>query len=170
MQTKEHAAEIRKALKSKGITSKQVSVRTSLYSMGSSIRATVKDPGIEIETVREIAESHQRVRYCEASGEILSGGNMFVFVDYSSDAENTRAEKFREPVEAAAALHRENGGPSSVLLPIEGSGHMLGYTAGERWSLWREGNEDISGTHIQDCWDLDGVMRMLGHQPKMVAA
>lgn len=85
--TVEHAALIRRTLKAKyGITSKQVSVRSDCYSMGSSIQITIKDPTIRKADVEAVARSHERVDYDAASGEILSGGNRFVDVTYSGEA------------------------------------------------------------------------------------
>lgn len=80
------AARIRKALKAElGLTSRQVSVRSERYSMGSSIDVYIKEPLVSKEKVQEIADRERKVRYCEASGEVLSGGNRFVDVQYSLD-------------------------------------------------------------------------------------
>lgn len=84
MSTTEAAAEIRNALKSRyGWTSRQVSVRSDLYSMGSTIRVLVKAPVVDIAKVREIAERYARVSYDHASGEMLSGANRFVDIEWS---------------------------------------------------------------------------------------
>lgn len=84
--TPKPADAIRAALKAKGISRKQVSVRHDHYSMGSTIRVKVLDPSVRLSVVRDIANEHQRVRYCEYSGEILSGGNRFVDVEYAAEA------------------------------------------------------------------------------------
>ncbi len=71
--------------KAYGITSKQVSIKTHNYSMGSSIYINIHDPAIDIKDVENIANPKESVRRDE-SGEILSGGNRFVFVGYSDRA------------------------------------------------------------------------------------
>lgn len=77
---------IRKRLKKEhGWTSKQVSVRIERYSMGSSINVTVKSADVAPAVVKEIADSYERVRYCEITREILSGGNSFVSVKLDHD-------------------------------------------------------------------------------------
>lgn len=86
MNTTEAAALIRRALKTKlGATARQVSVRCDIYSMGSSIDVKIKDPSISKAAVEAIALEHQRVSR-DSSGEILSGGNMFIEVEYEGAA------------------------------------------------------------------------------------
>ena len=102
--TADHAREIRQAIKkAHGYTARQVSVRTSLYSMGSSIIVTIKDPAAaaDFDSIEEIAESHAQISRCEITHEILSGGNMFVHMGYSRDCETAIAAPFRAAVDAA---------------------------------------------------------------------
>ena len=79
------AKRIRDALKAKGWGRRHVSVRAKSYSMGSSISVTILDvsvPRAEVETVANGEEHVDR----DEQGEILSGGNRFVFVDYDRAA------------------------------------------------------------------------------------
>ena len=99
----EDSKRIRAELKARGITSRQVSVRAESYSMGSSINVTVKDPDVNLNLVKEIAETAERIQRCEYSGEILSGGNRFVHASYSSEALEVLAGRVRPAVEAAIA-------------------------------------------------------------------
>lgn len=94
--TVERAALIRAALKAKGWSSRLVSVKAESYSMGSSINVTVKVPHIPLSVVAAIANEHEDIRRCEASGEILSGGNRFIHVKRDS-------EQFRAYADALAA-------------------------------------------------------------------
>ena len=80
--SKKAAATIRKALKSHGITSRQVSVR----SLHGSIYCTIKDPAVKLATVEEIARPHEHYQRDHATGCILRGGNTFVTVEYADDA------------------------------------------------------------------------------------
>lgn len=90
----EDAAKIRAALKARGITSRQVSVKSSSFSMGSAIDVTIKAPGISVKMVREIAETFERVSRCEITGEILSGGNRYVSVTLDWRMLDAAAERF----------------------------------------------------------------------------
>lgn len=105
--TAEHAKEIRATLKAElGATSKDVSVRTSNYSMGSSISVVIRSPKFRLADVERIANRHERVSR-DSTGEILSGGNRFVFVEYSDEAYGPMA------VEILAAIQSIGAGPSS---------------------------------------------------------
>ena len=89
-ETKTPAQNLRAALKAAGYKASAISVR----SRHGSLNVAIKDKAIALDNVEEIANGFSNVRRCEASGEILSGGNTFVFVQY--------AEKVREEFKTAA--------------------------------------------------------------------
>ena len=81
MNTVERAKEIRKELKIK-FPGVKFSVRTKKYSGGSSISISWVDfPTVE--AVEEITSKYESVRYDEYTGEVLCGGNTFVFTNNS---------------------------------------------------------------------------------------
>jgi len=96
----EDAVSIRAALKAKGWNARKISVRSESYSMGSSITVTILAAGIPRATVKEIAERFSRVRYCEVTGEILSGGNRYVRVTFDQDLIQAAGAEFRPWLEA----------------------------------------------------------------------
>jgi len=53
----------------------------------SSYRITLMSYSVSKEAVERVLEPLKSVSRCESSGEILSGGNTFVFVDYDYDCE-----------------------------------------------------------------------------------
>lgn len=67
-----------------GWTSRDVSVRADSYSMGSTIRVTIKTARVIAAEVERIANSEEDVRR-DHTGEILCGGNRFVDVSYSDE-------------------------------------------------------------------------------------
>lgn len=87
----EHAKQIRKTLKAAGISSKQVSVRSESYSMGSSINITIRDLSVPYAVVKAAASEHERIDRDE-NGEILSGCNRYVSIDLDHDAVKAIAE------------------------------------------------------------------------------
>ena len=90
----ERTKEIRTKLKeAHGITSRQVSVRIR---HGSSINIDINDPSVDIKEVENIAKGYESVDRCEFSGEILAGGNTFVFVDYTAKAKDAAYEAKKE--------------------------------------------------------------------------
>lgn len=85
MTRRENAAkEVRDELKRRGITPRQVSVRTD--SNGINIR--IKDFSVCAEMVEEIAKKHEKIDYCQVTQEILCGGNFFVSVVYDWQVES----------------------------------------------------------------------------------
>jgi len=77
----EDAARIRAEYKAFGWGRREISVRSSEFSMGSSVDVRILSPKVDVakatEIARRIAES---IRRDERSGEILSGGNRYVEV------------------------------------------------------------------------------------------
>ena len=155
MTTTERAAAIRAALKAKGISSRAVSVRSDSYSMGSSIDICVKDPNVSLATVKRLAEPHESIRRCEYSGEILSGGNRYVSVTYTSEALDALAARHIAAVEAAK-LALEASSENS-LIPVGDTGYFLGNTNnGWGLSVWNQ------TSHVQQVSDAKGAAATIG--------
>lgn len=120
LSTVEAAKEIRESLKAAGIKRSQVSVRSHLYSLGSTIRVKVKDPNLDLLVVQKVAAGYRRVHRDERTGDILSGGNRFVDVVYDRDALVERSKRFLPwIVRAKNRLHdleAESGEPARTNL------------------------------------------------------
>lgn len=88
------AKEVKEFLKSKGIETRNIRV-----SSGSSIEVKLLDPKLDFDQIeallKEEFESYQRD---EATGEILSGGNTFVFIDYDYDLVKQIQEELRPTI------------------------------------------------------------------------
>ncbi|AJA41504.1 hypothetical protein AXJ14_gp185 [Geobacillus virus E3] len=85
------AKQIRKELKEK-FPFVKFSVRSSRYSGGSSVHVSWTDFPTQ-ETVEKIVNKYKQVRYDEYTGEILSGGNLFVI------AQNKWSDELRNKIE-----------------------------------------------------------------------
>ncbi len=80
MHSTDAAQKVRSDLKAElGLSSKAVSVRKT---NGGSVRVTIRTLGVSRDAVETIARRVQEIRRCEFSGEILEGGNTFVFIDF----------------------------------------------------------------------------------------
>lgn len=85
---------IRKELKEKlNVTSRQVSVRQRHAGYSMSVDVTIKDMTVNKKAVEEIALKYRNVSYCEASGEILLGGNTYIRVEFDYDIKQKASEK-----------------------------------------------------------------------------
>lgn len=161
--TTERAALIRAELKAKHKwTSKDVSVRASHYSMGSSIEVNIKNPAVPLAAVREVALQHESIDR-DASGEILSGGNRYVHVNYSSEAREALAAAQMPAVQAAAdKLNAE--GNEGYLFAVEGSSFLLGFGRHGKaygFSLWKNGSYE---TEVSDLKEAAIVVGMGGRR------
>jgi len=99
----ETAKRIRKKLKEKFPQTK-FSVKSSSYSMGSSINISWDD-GYTKKEVENLVNQFQDISYDDYSGEILSGGNRFIFCNrtITDDFGNLIIEGLKEK------FHRLNG-------------------------------------------------------------
>ena len=95
--SKQKAVEIRNQLKTLGYGARDVSVRSD----HSSLDVTIRRSGLNVAAIKRIANSFENIRRCEASGEILSGGNTFVFVRFSDDVRDAVAAQVRVAADAA---------------------------------------------------------------------
>lgn len=101
MTNAERSKAIRDRIKAElGYNSRQVGIRSSDCGYSDETRITVKDLSCDIDAIKKIAESFESIRYDEYSGEILSGANTYIFVDYdyrilneAKQAELENAEK-----------------------------------------------------------------------------
>lgn len=120
--TTERSAIIRSALKALGYTSRDVSVKSDYYSMGSSIRVSIKRAAVPLALVERIAHEHESIDR-DQFGDILSGGNRFVFVSYSQDALTELAKPYIDAVQRAVDATPED---NSRLTTVEGTAFMVG--------------------------------------------
>ncbi|WP_394524245.1 hypothetical protein ACF0HT_13845 (plasmid) [Staphylococcus xylosus] len=72
------AKDIRAELKEMGFNSKKISVRKNDCNV---VLVTLKDESIDKEQIEQLANKHEDVDYCEKTGEVLAGGNIYVFVN-----------------------------------------------------------------------------------------
>jgi hypothetical protein len=106
LSTAEKAAIIRSELKAQlGLNARQVSVRISDYSGGSSIYVTVK-AAVGLAKVRAIASRFESIDRCESTGEILGGCNTYLHVQHSADATAGLREACEAELTAAAEQKR----------------------------------------------------------------
>ena len=139
--TTDRAAQIRAALKAKGWSSRDISVKAEYYSMGSSLHIRIKNPTVPLAPVEAIANAHESIDR-DQFGDILSGGNRFVHVGYTSEARDVLAARYAAVITAAQV--ELDAASQNSLIPIGATGYLLGrgYT-GFGYSLWKDG-------HLQD--------------------
>jgi hypothetical protein len=140
------ADQIKKELKDMGYNSRRVGVRTKGAGYSDSIRITIKDVSIREDDIQKIADRYESVRYDEYTGEILSGGNLYITVEYDYDAVKNAYQPYLE--EAREIINADPDGYSSVLV-MEKGGKQLYYYRGH---TGRDGQcfeaDDSYGTRV----------------------
>lgn len=89
---KEMAKELRSKLKEIGYSSRMVSVRSSY----NSIDLSIKSVDVDFKTVEDLANKYESIHRDKATGEILSGGNIYVNVEYDYDFKESFSNEFIE--------------------------------------------------------------------------
>jgi hypothetical protein len=123
------AARARAMLKRLGYNSRKVSVRCR----HSSVIFTVRDASVDLGAVHAVADTVRRVRYCEYSQEILSGGNTFTDVETTDDVKRELSEPFL--FAAFEAIKEARGLRDGCCAVIEVSGNLSAYVTNENGSL-----------------------------------
>lgn len=80
---KDKAKKIRAALKKIGLSSRQVSVRCESAGYSDAINITINDIGVDIADVNKIAAPFDAIDRDQRTGEILAGGNTYIFTQYA---------------------------------------------------------------------------------------
>ena len=138
MEVADASKTIRNKLKMAGYTSKHVSVRSQSYSMGSSIKVEIKSAHVDPAIVLAASNCEEKISYCQSSGEILSGGNRFVNVEFDSKLVDVFGEEHEAGLtDAIARLKARNS--QSALEPIEDTPFMVGHDRNcTSFTLWTE--------------------------------
>lgn len=79
MTDRERIAAIKQVLKEHGYNNRKVGVRYD----GHAIWLTIKYLAIDIKEIEQLVKGYESYECDEVTGEILSGGNTFVFVNYA---------------------------------------------------------------------------------------
>jgi len=132
---------IAKELKAIGITNKQVSVTMR----GGSVQCWIKDFTIHPDTVEAIAKKYENISYCHASGEILAGGNRFVFVSYHHNAEMaaTASDEYKQIFQEVLKISAKIEG--NQLLPFRETEVLIGSNHKGSYLVFNLGSRHCSG-------------------------
>ena len=87
---------IKEELKDKGFNTKNISVRERSGGYSTAYYITIKDPTIDKHEVEKIAEQRESYERDYATGEILAGGNTYVFVDYDDNVFDEVAKPYEK--------------------------------------------------------------------------
>ena len=104
MTNKELGSAIRATLKTSGYAPRDISVRVRDCGYSTSASVTIKNPEIRRESVERLLSKFESIDRDYATGEILAGGNCYLFVDYADGIFDVPAQ---EMATTAAGILRE---------------------------------------------------------------
>lgn len=132
---------LRAALKAAGFNARQVTVRER----ASSLNVTIRDAGVRLPEVEAIARKFEHVDHCRVTGEILQGGNTFVFVAYDGAALKATIDS----VLPALASLPPDGGSVSLLGGAYTAEKMERHFSGQRdhITVWNRAGEQVVNCH-----------------------
>ncbi len=84
MSVKEKSTMIRLALKKAGFNARQVSVKADCGGYELAFYVTIRDRNIDKAEVEKVVLPFSSIDYDEHTGEILTGGNDYIFVRYAA--------------------------------------------------------------------------------------
>lgn len=138
--SKEMAQEIRQQLKSQGITSRQVSVKSGICGYNDYIHATIKTATVDIDEVKKIVSMYSSVDRDERTGEILAGGNTYTTVEYADGAFEGLVDSYK-----STALN--------LLKNMENKSNWEGQYIAENLYLFKNGNGyEVIYNHTERKW------------------
>src|SRR3712207_3780390 len=151
---------IRKELKENGINSKQVSVTSKSVLYDDSINLNIKDLNVNYNLVNNIATKYESISYDQANGEILSGANTYIHVNFNYDAILTEREKYIAKAEEIIKEEQKYSGNESMTVFEKGDLLILFY--GE----WCSGDlptialcKKPEGWENKSCYCLDNIKK-----------
>lgn len=90
--------EIKNYLKDNGIDTKKVSVKELSGGYSQAFQITIKSSDIDIEEVENLSHHFKNYEIDERTGEILQGGNTFVFVEYDYNTIKEVNQKYNDVI------------------------------------------------------------------------
>lgn len=146
---KEIIQSIRAEIKEAGYTSRQVSVKNGIL-------ITVREASVNVDAIEKIAKKYESISRCEASGEILSGGNTYVNVSIDDEVKKEWAAPYADKIMAAVNRVTEDGIGEDVV-----EGYTIFRRRGFLFSItwW---NEDGGGKTIGNEFDCHSAIITAG--------
>ena len=152
----EKAKIVRNKLKKElGYTNRQVSVRGRYCGYSAALDIVIKDFTADIRKIRSIAYEMEDIDYDEASGEILSGGNTYVHVEYDY---KLTSEKAKELIPLAEKIFNKMTN-NSALVAENGNKRLVYF--GTDSALWFIDDDTMRQEHINAYNSPEGLARAI---------
>ncbi len=132
-----NSRQIKAELKANGINTKNISVREDRGGLSWSFTVRLKSFDYTIEDVERVVNKFRHVDRDEYSGEILSGGNTYIHVQYDYDFQHEQENKFLDTAKELISELKENEG-----VTVEKFGNCFCIPCGQPYPLMVFVNKD----------------------------
>jgi len=159
MELKERVQAIKNELKANKITTKQVNIKGSIQGYDEVIKISIKDLSINKLQIENITNKYIEVSRCETSGEILHGGNTYVYIELNKKSIKEGSNDFTEI--AKNIINKSKEYKNFYEAFIDGNRSIL-YSRENNQIRLSEKNDGI-GTGLQSfqIFDIDGIAEAL---------
>jgi len=158
MDNKELSRSIVNSLKAAGIKRRAYSIKCEYCGYSSAATITVKDLHIKLSDIENAVNSFEKIDRDERTGEILEGGNTYVFIDYDYDMmENAISEK----LELANSLRNkalENNNEGFLLAENNSVKVILFAVDGIAYMFDKKTSKTIDRTHAIDQYQIARIL------------
>ena len=134
MSNKELSLLIRKTLKEKGYTPKDVSVRVRNSLYDTSVNITVKNLLVRLSEIEKVVKRFEEVDLDEYSGEILAGCNVYVHCQYAYGIFKDVTEELI-PIAEKVLTNEEKYSGHAIAKNCKGKEVHIIHLSGVRWAL-----------------------------------
>lgn len=140
------------AIKALGYNSRQVSVRKNPCSTEWSFDVTIRDPKVNMAAVGGAVKNHESIDRCQASGEILAGGNTYIHVKGTDEVKAEWAKPFIPMIEVAMGKISPENKNAEI---------MKGYSLHNEWaniySIYHFNPGEVIGRRIAESNHIPGL-------------
>lgn len=149
--------QMKQELKQKGFDTKQISIRKRDAGYSVAYDVEIKSPYIDKDKVERIVNKHQYYDTDERTGEILAGGNTYVFTKYDYDAFNDVAKKYQP--KAKQYIEKVNSIEEGYGVPLKENKNANLFKDGNKYMIFYKDEEGVQ--HHRDIYSEENLSKRL---------
>lgn len=142
MTSTEIQANVKKQIKEAGYSLRQVSVRKD-GGLDTALEITIRCAKVDRNVIDRIAKGNEDIDKCEASGEVLCGGNTYCFVRVMQEVLNEWGGQYVDAIKAATEEADTLEGNQLATVEVEGVEAYVGARPWGQYDLYINGTRAI---------------------------
>lgn len=149
--------QMKQELKQKGFDTKQISIRKRDAGYSWAYNVEIKSPYIDKDKVEKIVKKHQYYETDIKTGEILAGGNTYIFAKYDYNAFDDVAKKYKP--KAKQYIEKVNNIEESYGVPLKEGKHANLFKDGNRYMIYYK--DENGEQHRRYTYSEEGLSKYL---------